>query len=155
MTKEPTLFLDLDGVLADFDKGVKEVTGNYPGEQKPKDMWRALAHTSDFYYNLDFMSDGMVLWNKTKHLNPVILTGLPMGNWAKSQKERWVSDNLGKNVPIITCRARDKAMYCQPGDVLVDDREKIRDKWEAAGGQFVHHIDTNTTIFELELLGFL
>jgi FMN phosphatase YigB (HAD superfamily) len=33
------LFLDLDGVLADFDRGVHEVTGKRPEELPLKTMW--------------------------------------------------------------------------------------------------------------------
>ena len=37
------LFLDLDGVLADFDRGVHAVTGARPEELPLKTMWAALA----------------------------------------------------------------------------------------------------------------
>ena len=35
--------------------------------------------------------------------------------------------------------ARDKYRHMKGADVLVDDRADHRDKWEAAGGIFVHH----------------
>lgn len=34
-----TLFLDLDGVLADFDRGVETVTGKRPQDLPLKTMW--------------------------------------------------------------------------------------------------------------------
>jgi hypothetical protein len=36
------LFLDLDGVLADFDRGVHAVTGRRPEELPLKTMWGRL-----------------------------------------------------------------------------------------------------------------
>ena len=42
------LFLDLDGVLADFDRGVRAVTGKRPEALSVKAMWRALARGAGF-----------------------------------------------------------------------------------------------------------
>ena len=32
---------------------------------------------------------------------------------------------------------------------LIDDREALREKWERAGGIFIHHVDTETTLQRL------
>jgi hypothetical protein len=45
--------------------------------------------------------------------------------------------------------ARDKYRYMDPGDVLVDDREDHRAKWEDAGGVFIHHKNARTSLAEL------
>jgi hypothetical protein len=39
--------------------------------------------------------------------------------------------------------------------VLVDDREKLRETWEEAGGHFVHHTSAKETIKELRKLGII
>ena len=41
------LFLDLDGVLADFDRGVEAVTGKRPDQLPVRRMWQALAKAPD------------------------------------------------------------------------------------------------------------
>lgn len=149
-----TLFCDLDGVLADFDNGVKAVTDHYPHELPIGKMWKALANADDFYYNLEFMHDALELWEFIAPYNPVILTGLPMGKWAPGQKKRWVGDKLGWDVPIITCMARDKHTYAEPGDILIDDRLKAKEPWLSVGGVFVHHTSAVETIAELKSYGY-
>ncbi|AWK85581.1 hypothetical protein [Azospirillum thermophilum] len=148
------LFLDLDGVLADFDRGVRAVTGKRPEQVPMKVMWRELSRHPDFFGTLEFMHDAQELWAFCAPHHPTILTGLPLGSWAPEQKKRWVARMLGAHVPVITCMARDKARYGGPGCVLVDDREKARDPWEAAGGTFVLHVNAATSIAALQDLGF-
>ena len=147
------LFLDLDGVLADFDRGVIGLTGRHPREQTVREMWRQVARAPDFFAALAFTRDGRRLWEFCRPLNPTILTGLPRGGWAAPQKRRWVAEMLGAEVPIITCMSREKARYTAPGHVLVDDRDTAREPWEKAGGVFIHHRDAGHTIAALQALG--
>lgn len=150
----PRLFLDLDGVLADFDRGVVAVTGRRPEALPMTAMWRALSRHPDFFGTLEFMHDAQELWASCAPHRPTILTGLPLGSWAPAQKTRWVARMLGADVPVITCMARDKARYGGPGTVLVDDRAKARAPWEAAGGTFILHTSAADSIAALAALGF-
>lgn len=152
------LYLDCDGVLADFDKGVLKVTGKRASEQAMGTMWRALAHHENFFGSLDLMDDiygGRALFDAVKHLNPTILTGIPFGGWAPKQKREWAGRTFGWDVPIICCWSKEKYLHCKPGDVLVDDRSKAQGPWEAAGGLFVLHTNTRDTLNQLEALGVL
>ncbi|WP_029011148.1 hypothetical protein [Azospirillum halopraeferens] len=148
------LFLDLDGVLADFDRGVREVTGKAPEELPMKVMWRELSRHRDFFGTLAFMHDARDLWAFCAPHDPTILTGLPLGSWAPEQKRRWVAHMLGPHVRVITCMTRDKPRHSGPGKVLVDDREKTRAGWEAAGGTFILHTTAASSIAALRRLGF-
>jgi len=49
----------------------------------------------------------------------------------------------------ITCMAADKHKHMHPGDVLVDDREKHREAFEAAGIVFVHHKSAEESLRQL------
>jgi len=95
------------------------------------------------------MSDARILFDAVEQLRPTILTGLPLGNWAAPQKLRWAAAHF-PGVPIITCMARDKYRHMEKGDVLVDDREDHRARWEDAGGIFVHHVTARQSLSELE-----
>ena len=142
------LFLDLDGVLADFDHGVEAVTGKRPDQLPVRRMWQALAKAPDFYGTLEMMHDAQVLWEFCEPHKPTILTGLPLGNWAAPQKVKWAAEHF-PGVPIITCMARDKHKHMHRGDVLVDDREDHRGKWEDAGGTFIHHRNARDSLAQL------
>src|SRR3982751_5919991 len=149
---QPRLFLDADGVLADFDRGACELLG-----MKPKAFidrhgrgafWKKLATAPDFYGSLPEMPDARLLFDGVKHLDPTILTGLPLGNWAAPQKIEWAAAHF-PGVPIITCMARDKHKHMRSGDVLVDDRENHRAAYEAAGVVFVHHRSAAESLSQL------
>ncbi|RST30912.1 hypothetical protein HMF7854_08710 [Sphingomonas ginkgonis] len=148
----PRLFLDCDGVLADFDAGARRLLGTdaetFQQRHGRRDFWRRLAAAPDFYARLPEMPDARALFAAVRHLEPTILTGLPLGNWAAPQKLRWAEEHF-PGVSIITCMARDKHRHMSGADVLVDDREDHRHRWEEAGGIFVHHRDAPTSIAAL------
>jgi 5'(3')-deoxyribonucleotidase len=149
---EPRLFLDADGVLADFDAGARKLLGASPKAFIAKHgrgaFWRRLARANNFYGSLPEMPDARLLFDVVKHLQPTILTGLPMGSWAAPQKVDWAVEHF-PGVPIVTCMARDKHKHMHPGDVLVDDREKHREAYEAAGVIFVHHRNAEDSLRQL------
>ena len=150
--RQPHLFLDCDGVLADFDAGAKQILGDTPAGFEKRhgrgEFWKRLARAGNFYGELPEMPDARQLFDAVKHLKPTILTGLPLGNWAAPQKERWAAEHF-PGVPIITTMARQKHLHMEPGDVLVDDRENHRHLWENAGGVFIHHKNAADSIRQL------
>jgi 5'(3')-deoxyribonucleotidase len=149
---EPRLFLDCDGVLADFDEGARRLfdmdAGAFEAAHGSREFWRRIAAAPNFYGSLPEMADARRLFDAVAHLEPTILTGLPVGNWAAPQKVEWATEHF-PGVPIITCIARDKAKHMHPGDVLVDDRENHRAAYEDAGVVFVHHKSAEDSLSQL------
>lgn len=161
MTDEPAglasqaaLFLDLDGVLADFDAHVQQLFGKRPADMDLREMWTRAARADRFFETMPPTPDAMELWEFCKPYEPTILTGLPRGDWAAPQKRRWVARHLGPDVPVITCMARDKADHARPGAVLVDDSTRFAHLWQARGGVFVRHTSAADSIAQLKRLGF-
>jgi hypothetical protein len=152
------VYLDCDGVLADFDAAAGSVLGMAPHifERRfgPARFWQKLAAAPDFFANLDLLPDAMELYEAVRHLKPVILTGLPRGSWAEPQKRLWAERHF-PDVPVITTTAALKREHCHPGDALVDDRHKYRHLWESAGGVFIHHRSARQSIADLRRRGFL
>ena len=154
------LYLDLDGTLADFDRGVQAALGAPAASLHARVMWPALARIRDgggFFSSLAPMPDAALLWAHCVAFESVtILTGMPLGDWADAQKRAWCTARLGLSGDrVITCMAKDKHRYCSPGAVLVDDSERHRQPWEAAGGTFILHTSAVSSIQRLRELGFV
>jgi hypothetical protein len=152
------LFLDCDGVLADFDALAIELFGKHPHEAEKAvgaaEFWRRIESHGSFYRDLPLLTDAVELYQAVAHLNPIILTGCPGGGWAEPQKVDWAAEHF-PGVRVITCRSVDKCKHMmQRGDVLVDDYLKYRDLWVEAGGIFIHHTSAQDSLRQLEALGF-
>ena len=149
---KPRLFLDADGVLADFDAGAAALFGMSPAKFEARhgrsEFWKRIAGAPNFYGELPPMPDARRLFDAVEHLQPTILTGLPLGKWAAPQKVSWAAKHF-PGVPIITCMARDKHKHKEPGDVLVDDRENHRAAYEREGVVFVHHKSAEDSLRQL------
>jgi hypothetical protein len=147
------LYLDCDGVLADFERGAIELLGMPPRDFEKRHgigaFWREVARHPDFYGTLPLMPDAMDLFAAVRHLMPVILTGLPRGSWAAPQKVRWAAEHF-PGTQILTVMAVDKRNHAQQGDILVDDQLKHAHLWQAAGGIFVHHRGAARSIAALQ-----
>lgn len=165
-TNPPVVFVDLDGVLADFAKGVQQKIipswsegASDANKKLDREMWKGIFHYQKkggfFWYDLDQMPDASVLWNYVKQFNPQILTaaGNPEYN-ADEQKHRWVAEHFGSNIVVhVVRKSADKAGFATPGAILIDDKRKSLDPWEAAGGIGVHHKSAANTIAQLRQLG--
>ena len=112
-----------------------------------------------------------------------VLTGCPLGGWAAPQKFKWCAGHLGvavrhlskagpamsharlrlmppaqddAAVDVITCWTRNKHLEVSgPECVLIDDSYALAEAWERAGGIFVHHKDTPSSLARLGELGLL
>lgn len=156
-----TIYLDLDGVLADFDKsaGYQMGTDNiykYEFVWGTKKFWDKINEDPEFFRNLEPTPDCWDLLGAVGHLEPIILTALPSSNGADvdRQKREWVEENLGR-YKVITCLTKDKPNYCKPGDILIDDRATNRDAWIKKGGTYLIHTTAARTIAALEALGII
>ncbi len=156
----------MDGVLADFDRGVFELMGKYPEkmgtERNDKEMWDAVHAKGDFFLGLKTMPGIEDLWFACDHLNPTVLTGIPKSvPGVPDQKRAWVKQWLGSHVPVITCFSKDKIFHakklCKNGEipVLIDDWDRYKPVWEDNGGVFILHISPKESYNELKKLGVL
>jgi hypothetical protein len=158
------IFLDCDGVLADFDKRAKEILGCLPREFEGKEgedqLWERLYATKEFFYSLDPLPDAFELVRGVEKLgyHPTILTGIPKPREhqlssvpAADQKRKWVKKHLGPEYEVITCRSVNKCLHIERrGDVLIDDWQKYMTKWEDRGGKFILHSFAKDSLEQLE-----
>lgn len=156
MTKR--IYLDCDGVLADFDAWFIELFDErpeiYEAKHGAKKFWGDIRDADrDFFLNLPLMEDAKFLHDFCDPYRPIILTGCPRGGWSEMQKLKWAARHF-PGTPMITCSARDKRLYCRPGDILIDDRVKHAQLWKDAGGVFIEHRRAWETIDVLNDLGY-
>jgi len=144
------IFCDLDGVLVDFEAGIKKIFKKLPNEIPKKVMWATVAKVRGFYANLPWMKDGKELWESIKRFNPIILTAAPKGSWAEKQKREWVNRELGAQVRMIVSTT--KYEHCPPSippAILIDDRNSHCENWTRAGGNAILHSSATATIGRL------
>lgn len=152
------LYLDLDGVFADFVRGCKEMLGRTPEEfamaKQKKEMWRGISYTKNFYHELKPMPGADRLWKYCQKYKPTIISGTPNFEHAPIGKRAWVRQHLGPKVSVICCHSHDKAkLRSKPGAILLDDNEALtRKSWEEMGGIFVHHVDADSSIAKLRAI---
>lgn len=140
----PQLFVNLDGVLADFDGFIEKELGiiNNRDNELP-DFWdRVRGYKGRLYFDMAPFEYALDLWKALKAYNPVILTGCPHSiATAGSDKREWVAKHIDPDARVITCKSRNKSLYAKPGDILLDDWAKYRDIWTKNGGTFLLHKD--------------
>lgn len=140
------IFCDLDGVLADFEQGVRNKFNKNIDELKPSLMWGVINKSKTFFETLLWMPKGRELWSQIEKYNPVILTSVPNGSkTAAEQKIRWCQRELGPNIKVITCAKKDKPKYSTFNSILIDDRTDNLNAWNNKGGEFIlydeEHLD--------------
>lgn len=158
-----TLYLDIDGVVADFDEYAERMLGPLPGHNGiyPDEQWAKIAANPRLYKELNKTSYADQLVDEcqdlaaTKDYQLIFLTAVPKGNdikWAFYDKVVWVQKHFG-SIPVhFGPYSTDKWHHCQPGDILIDDRPSNIDEWRAAGGIAIHHVSIDSTLFELSKL---
>ena len=158
------LFLDMDGVVADFDARVQEILGysHPPYTRYPDEDWRKILIYPRFYRGLPLCQDALHLVTNclhTAHINKMevkFLTAIPRDNdfpWAFYDKVEWAREHF-PNIPVwFGPYSHDKKVHCNPGDVLIDDRTvNIADWTEAGGIGILHRGDVSATLIKLKEL---
>lgn len=155
------IFVDLDGVLVDFDKQMERI--GFPRQTVESDkkakskFWQTIGRMAKegkpFWGVMDPMPDAAQLWNYVKKYNPEILSATGHVGNATQEKHEWVKRYLGNVKVHLTRKSSDKAQLAAPNHILIDDREKSIQPWIAAGGIGILHKSAGETIRELKELG--
>jgi hypothetical protein len=148
------LFVDMDGVLADFDAHHEAVFGVRSDKLLDNVDWKAVRRVAGFYAAIPPMADLAELWGAVERHNPIVLTGVPSSvDEAPENKRAWVRKYLGAHIEVRCCRSAEKCLHADEGDILIDDWEKYRHLWIAKGGRWITHRNAAETIRKLALLG--
>ena len=76
----PHVYLDMDGVLVNLEKGAFKVHGQQLGDVKKPERWEKITATDNFWRDLEWMPGSKALWNFLKPYAPSIMSA-----YAKSE----------------------------------------------------------------------
>ena len=158
----PHVYLDMDGVLVNLEKGAFKVHGVKLGDVPKPERWEKIRDTKDFWKNLEWMPGAEKLWNFLKPYEPSIMSAYATHepNSARGKAD-WLKTHVGK-LPrdrVNLVKRADKQRFAKDGrtrqpNILVDDHPKNIKEWEANGGIGIHHTSVNKTIAKLKKIGF-
>jgi 5'(3')-deoxyribonucleotidase len=148
--KNITLYLDMDGVLADFHKEYIK----YDPDKSDRKKFRASVLQHNIFEKLDYMPDTQELLNHVSKLNDVnieILTSMGthepiQGAAARMQKQKWLNaHNIPYKANFVRNKA-EKAQYATPTSILIDDSPGCISPFIEKGGHGILHHKSSETI---------
>lgn len=155
------LYVDMDGVLADFFGVWNKMMGvNHWKDIKNIDQaLQKIKDTDDFWINLPMTPNGKTLLNAIKKFKGkynILSAPLPGDPNSEPQKREWIKKHLSMFPPAKIIIDHNKAAYAKQADgtpnALIDDFGENISKWQNAGGVGIQHKDiaVTDTISKLE-----
>ena len=145
------IYVDMDGVLADFFGEWKKLTGKDWREIGKDELEPALGKIRDtdgFWLKLPLTSNAKSLLSLIKQVKGeyyILSSPLAGDPKAEPHKREWVEKNLDFFPPAEVIITHNKEKYAQNPDgtpnILIDDYGVNIDKWEGAGGIGFKHKD--------------
>ena len=142
---KPKIYLDMDGVVADFRAYATGKIGSSPaeGDLYPDADWHRLRDNPHLFLQLPVIPRAAELVNIARRYRDqlgwelMFLTAIPHNNdmpWAFHDKAEWARLHFA-DIPVhFGPYSSDKHLHCRKGDILVDDRRDNCLDWQRAGG---------------------
>ena len=159
-----TIYLDMDGVVADFDAAVQAILGrdSRVDQRYPESEWSKLRTHQRIYRDLPRCADADVLVAGVQrlvhrhNLTLRFLTAVPKDNdfpWAFADKLTWANRHF-PGIPVwFGPYSEDKQVRAQPDDILIDDRVSNITQWRDRGGYAILYTgQAQPVLDELSLL---
>ena len=143
------IYVDMDGVLADFFGDWKKLVGkDWRNIKDIKPALQKIRDTEDFWLNLPVTSNAKNLLSLIKDIKGsynILSSPLPDDPNSEPHKRQWIEKHLSFFPPKNVIITFDKAKYASQPDgtpnILIDDYGINIGKWEAAGGMGFKHKD--------------
>jgi len=147
------IYIDMDGVLADFfgawaDLMKVDKWWNINKHHDIDDALQKIRDTDDFWLNIPLTSNAknlLELIKKVKGSYNICSSPLPGDPNSEPHKREWIKKNLAFFPPKNVYITHEKAQFAVQKDgtpnILIDDYGVNIRKWEAAGGKGFKHKD--------------
>ena len=148
-----TLYLDMDGVLCNFDKAYRKLDP----EKADRKKFREAVFTYKIFEDLEFMHDAQELLNyvsKLENINIEILTSMgtydeQQGSQAKYQKMHWLNKHNIPYRPNFVRAKQEKSKFAHDRAILVDDSPGCINPFNIKGGHGILHTKSSDTIQQI------
>lgn len=154
-----TFYLDMDGVVADWDTAASQFLGRPTRGADPRthykntpEEWQRIKTQSRFYRDLPLMPRCSELVDLARRYRDglgwklLFLTAVPKDDdvpWAYYDKVLWAQIHF-PDIPVhFGPHSWDKAKHCTQGDMLVDDRPDNCSQWIESGGLAVQVLNND------------
>ena len=153
------IFLDMDGVLADFESTCSEMLGlkiwNTEEGHKLYDLNKRELTAKHMFRRLNPMPDAwkLVDYCLNSGIHTEILTAAGTVNRSLVVKDKidWIREHIHPYwIVIPTFKGSQKAALAHKKAVLIDDRQENIDYWIEAGGIGILHKTADNTIEQLD-----
>jgi len=157
------IYLDMDGVLADFEGHMHTLMGPVWKEEINKDGWGKLADHPSLYADLPMMPDALELYSgcleKVAHYSQIqVLTALPnkaAPNFPDVVKHKidWIHRHISPDLRVhFGPLAVHKQLHKKhANDVLIDDMKRNIKQWNDVGGIGILHTSAIGSLIELTM----
>lgn len=149
-----TIFVDMDGVIADFDKRYFELFGEAKSKEKFNERFQQFIESRQFE-TLDLLPGAIKLINFLSAYNipKRILSSTARPIYYRKisdQKQVWLKNNFIRWPQIFVPGASIKRHWATPNSILIDDHLLNIEDWNKNGGIGIHHKDVDITIETLK-----
>ncbi len=160
MIKTILVYVDMDGVLADFDAAMIDRFGVSADDITKEEKWEKIKNYDNdvepWFLSLQLMPDARELWafltSNFERVEILTAAGTTL-NDAPKQKRAWIKDNFGPDVRVnVVKKAKDKEVFAEENTILIDDRAKAVNPFIAAGGKGIIYTSAATTIKTLKVM---
>ncbi len=159
------IYVDMDGVVADFDQRFIDLSGMLPREFETKygknAFWDFIDEGDNklkFWVGIPQMSDAQQLMDFVSKYDYEMLTAPSLKKQSLMGKGLWMINQTKKGLfpskPKVNYKsAKNKKDFAAPNHILIDDKASTIDSWNASGGIGILHTSAANTISQLKKLG--
>jgi len=153
------IYLDMDGVIADFVKRYKELYDMEPREAEKKKEFNKYFDefiATNQFATLDLMPgamDGITFLRKANVPTQMLSSTATEDKYHDISKQKmvWLQTHGITFTPNFVPGKKHKYKYAAPDKIIIDDTQSVIDQWNAAGGIGILHKNWQDTLAILKI----